>query len=175
MEDTLLAEAIRAGGEWQLLPAAIVTSPRRFQVEGFRKRQTLNALLMNFAAIGWETPLLRAPQLYRRQDRTRPLQLAPFFALIDELLGELPWRDRLGIWYRTGAYVRANVWQLPLGRRALRAWRAGAPPEAVPLEPVWRFRRRFDRLTGHPCGALTAALLTWLWFRTRPRNSAHGG
>jgi rSAM/selenodomain-associated transferase 2 len=174
MEDTLLAEAVRARGEWRLLPAEIVTSPRRFQVEGFRPRQTLNALMMNFVAIGWELPLQRAPQLYRAQDRAAPLQLAPFFRLVDQLLAERPWSERLRIWYRTGGYVRANAWQLALSRHARRAWRNDLPPASLPLAPVLRFRRRFDLATAHPPGNALAALLTWLWFRRSCRTIPGG-
>ncbi len=173
-EDTLLADAIRKRAEWQLLPATLVTSPRRFQAEGYRERQTLNALLANFAVIGWDAPLQRAPQLYPSQDRARRLQLAPFFRLVDELLDELPLGDRWRIWCRTGGFVRDNAWQLALQRVARHGFDTGLSPDAVPLEPVLRFRRRFDALTDHPPGRLVAALLTWLWFRTRTRSTVQG-
>lgn len=174
LEDALLAEAVRARGAWRLLPATIVTSSRRFQSEGFRARQILNALLMNFAAIGWNAPLQRTPEIYRDQNRTRPLDLAPFMRLIDGCLAELPVQERARIWYRTGGYVRGNAWQLMLRRPARRAFIAGLPPIAVPLEPVLRFRRGFDALTDHPPGRLAAALLTWLWFRSCHRQPVQG-
>lgn len=174
LEDTLLAEAVRGNGAWRLLPARIVTSPRRFQSEGFCCRQTLNALLMNFAAIGWDAPLRRAPDIYRAQRWAQPLVLAPFLRMIDCCLAELPVRERVRIWYRTGGYVRANAWQLSLLRAARRPFAAGLPPSAVPLTPVLRFRRRFDALTDHPPGRLAAALLTWLWFRVRRFRPARG-
>jgi rSAM/selenodomain-associated transferase 2 len=174
LEDTLLAEAIRRCGAWRRLPATIITSPRRFQAEGYRQRQTLNALLMNFAMIGWDEPLQQDPTAYRPQSRAQPLSLAPFLRLVDDLLGRLPLTAQMQIWYRTGAFVRANAWQLALQRQARRAWRAGIPPEGVPLAPLLRWRRRFDRATDHPPGHLTAALLTWLWFRTRSRTLVRG-
>lgn len=174
MEDTLLAESIRSTGTWQLLPATIITSPRRFQSEGFAVRQRINALLMNFAMIGWDKPLRRTPDVYLPQDRARSLAMAPFLRMIDNCLQELPVRQRARIWYRTGSYVRSNAWQLALRRQARRAFAAGLPPAAVPLKPLLRFRQRFDTITDHPVGHLTAALLTWLWFRTRRRRSIHG-
>ncbi len=174
LEDTLLAERLRSRGRWLLLPGIIVTAPRRFQAEGFRQRQTLNALLMNFAITGWDEPLRRSVDAYRSQDRARPLDLALFYREIDRLLDELPWSERLRIWYRTGGFVRANVWQLALRHRVRRAFSAGLPPEAVPLEPVLRFRRGCDAFTDHPPGRLLAALLTWLWFRTRQRQPLRG-
>ena len=174
LEDTLLAEAIRHRGHWQLLPATIFTSPRRFVVEGYRQRQTLNALLMNFALIGWDEPLRRIPAVYYYQDRARPLQLAPFYRLIDELLCELPWSARLRIWYRTGQFVRSNAWQLVLRRTARSAYATGHAAASVSLSPVIRFRTWFEPLTNHPLGHLGAALLTWLWFRTRRRTPDQG-
>jgi len=167
LEDTLFAEQIRRRGEWHLLPGEIVTSPRRFLSEGFRQRQTLNALLMNFAMTGWFEPLLRAPEVYLSQDRTRPLQLAPFYRLLDRLLGELPLGSRLRIWYRTGEFVRSNAWQLFLWRLVRRQ---GFDAELSAGSAVSNFRRRFELLTAHPIGRLLAALLTWAWFRTRSRR-----
>lgn len=174
MEDTLLAEAMRAAGKWRLLPATIVTSPRRFESEGYGERQTLNALLMNFAMTGWDEPLRRTPEAYRPQEQSRPLRLEPFLGMIDGCLGELPFQAQAGIWYRTGRYVRGNAWQLVLRRIARRAFDAGLSPENVPLESVLRFRRRFDALTDNPPGRFAAALLTWFWFRTLRRKVVRG-
>lgn len=169
LEDTLLAEQIRSRGEWHLLPGEVVTSPRRFLVEGFRQRQTLNALLMNFALTGWFEPLQRAPEVYLAHDRSRPLQLAPFYRLLDRLLNQLPLKSRLRLWYRTGEFVRSNAWQLQLWRM-MRRGRLDAEPS--PAVAVNNFRRRFDLLTAHPPGRLLAALLTWTWFRTRSRRDS---
>jgi rSAM/selenodomain-associated transferase 2 len=174
MEDTLLAEKIRSTGLWYLLPAVITTSPRRFQAEGFAVRQTINALLMNFAMIGWDEPIRRAPDAYRAQDRARPLTLAPLARLIDDCLRELPLRERVRIWYHTGRYVGSNAWQLMVRCRARRAFAAGCPVEAVSLQPVKRCVRVCQLFTNHPPGYLAAAMLTWLWFRTRRRTLRQG-
>jgi len=174
LEDTLLAEAIRTRGHWQLLPASIMTSPRRFLAEGYRQRQTLNALLMNFALTGWDEPLRRFPAIYHAQDRARPLQLAFFYQLVDELLLEQPWSARLRVWYRTGQFVRSNAWQLVLRRSARTAYAAGQTAASVSLSPVTRFRTWFEPLSNHPLGHLGAMLLTWLWFRTRSRTPVQG-
>lgn len=174
LEDTLLAEAVRRNGGWIRCAAPILTSPRRFQVEGFRQRQTLNALLMAFAAIGWDEILRELPDLYRAQDCARILDLAPFFRRIDQCLQQLPRRQRWRTWRRIGAYVRANAWQLALRRAARRGYAAGRPPEAVALQPVLRFRRFFDVLAGHSAGNLAATVLTWLWFRRCCRQPPQG-
>lgn len=174
LEDTLLAEEVRRRGGWLRLPASIVTSPRRFLSEGYAARQTLNALLMNFVMIGWDEPLKRFPELYRSQDRARALELVPIFRLLAKCLAELPPGARRRLWYLTGGYVRANAWQLPLRRLARRAFEAGLPAASVPLEPVLRFRRRFDALTDNPLGKLAATAGTWLWFHRCCRRSVQG-
>ena len=164
MEDTALAEEIRAEGRWLLLPGEIVTSARRFAVEGLRTRQTLNALLMNFHAIGWPDFICLAPDVYRQQDRAKPLQLAPFLRLITGLLRQLPWRRRLAIWRATGGYVRSQAWQLGLALDCRRAWSKGA--DAATLENRWLdfFDQRVDPLTDHAVGRELTALLVWGWF-----------
>jgi len=167
LEDTLLAEQIRRQGKWLLLPAEIVTSPRRFQAEGFRQRQTLNALLMDFAMIGWFEPICQAPEIYRIQDKARSLQLVPYFRLVDHLLYQLPWRSRLRLWYRTGEFVRSNAWQLALWL-ALRRNRLLQENQAVGV--VAGFCRWYTALTAHPPGRLLTAMLTWCWFCTRSRR-----
>lgn len=175
LEDTLFVEALRPLVAWRRLPVRLVTSPRRFRSEGFRARQLLNALLVNFAMIGWEQPLHVLPGLYREQGRSAPLDPAPFLCRLDALLAALPVRERLCLWYRTGAFVRDNAWQLLLRRHARRAVATGLPVDAVDLGAIRCGRRRVQALLGHPGGSLAAMLLTWLWFHTRPRQFSPGG
>ena len=162
MEDTALAEAIRAAGQWLLLPGEIETSVRRFQAEGFRERQTLNALMMNFLAIGWLDFFSAAPDIYRQQDRTRPLQLWPFFRLLKNLLSTLPLQRRWAIWLATGGYVRSQAWQLGLALDCRRAYRRAG--RTVPGGWLNFFDRWFDPLTNHGLGRLVTALLVMVWF-----------
>ncbi|TLM68982.1 MAG: glycosyltransferase [Deltaproteobacteria bacterium] len=175
LEDTLLAEKIRARGAWCLLPATIFTSPRRFRTEGFAARQEVNALLVNFAMIGWDAPFHRVAAVYPVQREVRPLEPAAFFRAVAACLDELPLRERLRVWYHTGRFVQANAWQLMLRHTVRRAFAAGCPSEAVPLQPIQSFARCSALITAHPPGYLAAALLTWLWFRHRCRQSARGG
>jgi len=163
-EDTRLAEAIRRGGDWLLLPAEILTSARRFEAEGLAARQTLNALLMNFSAIGWEDFFRAAPAVYRRQDLADRLRLLPYFQLIRRLLCQLPWRQRLMLWYRTGAYVRPNAWQLAFYADARRNFRYGLPAGEGKTPRLCWFDRWYGPLTDHPPGRLATAGLVWLWF-----------
>lgn len=164
MEDTDYAERLRQVGQWQLLPAEISTSARRFVAEGLWQRQLLGALLMCFRQIGWDEFFVQAPAVYRQQSRTDRLQLAPFFDLISELLKKRPFSERWRLWLATGNYVRGHAWQLLF---AVDAWRArrqgrGLAATATPWlsfgEPI------FDLLTDHPGGRFVTALLVRIWF-----------
>lgn len=164
MEDTSLAEVIRASGQWLLLPGTIVTSARRFESEGIKARQTLNSLMMNFLAIGWLEFFARAPDVYRQQDHTKPLQLLPFYKLIRELLSKMTIRQRLKIWLSTGRYVRSQAWQLGFALDCRKAYQGRA--ESGRLDNYWLewFDRWFDPLTNHCVGRAFTALLVRLWF-----------
>lgn len=165
LEDVRLAEIIASRGRWLLLPAEIVTSARRFETEGLRERQTLNALLMNFTAIGWDPFLAELPRLYRSQDRSGRLLLGPVLRLIADLLRTLPRRERLRLWRGTGRYVRANAWQIPLFLDVRHHFRQGAPVGAGTTPRLNLHDRFFDRLTDNGAGHWATALLVWLWFR----------
>lgn len=164
MEDTSIAEVIRTSGQWLLLPGVIVTSARRFQIEGINARQTLNALMMNFLAIGWLDFFLNAPDIYRQQDRTQPLKLLPFFTQIKDLLGKMPIRQRWRIWLATGSYVRGQAWQLGFALDCRKAYQGGYEPGQQ--EDAWLrwFDRWFEPLTNHCVGRALTALLVRLWF-----------
>ncbi len=164
LEDTRFADSLLEKGTWHLLPAEIITSARRFRTEGLQERQILNALVMNFSAIGWDAFLLQAPDLYRNQDRTRPLDLLPFLLLIENLLDQLPWNQRWQIFFRTGAYVRSQNWQLGLALDCRRLFRQGVAPGAGPYLWLRRFDRWFDPLTDHSPGYLLTGMMVRGWF-----------
>jgi rSAM/selenodomain-associated transferase 2 len=167
LAETRLAETVRERGEWCLLPAEIHTSARRFEAEGLRERQTLNAIITNFAAMEWEPFFREFPRLYGNQESAQRLDLPRFLRRTGELMASLPLRDRLRLWRATGRYVRDNAWQLALLIDTRRNFRRGIPPGEGGL-PALRFHdRHLDRLTDHPPGRLAAALLTWLWYQIK--------
>lgn len=170
MEDTSLAEQVRQHGEWLLLPGEIITSARRFATEGWRARQTLNALMMNFLAIGWLDFFTKAPEVYQQQDKTCPLQLAPFFQLIDELLSLMPAQQSRALWLATGAYVRSQAWQLGLFLDCRMAYRKNLAPLQQPGRWLNCCDRWFDPLTNHRLGNLISALLVRFWFALQLRR-----
>ena len=170
LEDARLATQVRRTGEWLLLPAQIVTSARRFEREGFWERQTLNALILNFADIGWNEYLNSVPELYRCQNRGFRLDLLPFFEKVGELALDLPLGRRLMLWYRTGGFVRRNVWMVAFARDMQRQFLKGRPssPEKAPVLK-W-FDRWIDPLIAHSPVDAVLALLTWVWFRAKLRR-----
>ena len=165
LAETVFADNIRRNGELLLLPAEIHTSARRFEREGLYERQVLNAILMNFAALGWDGFFRTIASLYSPHDECGRLQLHPVLRSIAGLIKALPLRKRLSLWYATGAYVRSHAWQLPFCLDTRRNFRRGLPPGAGALPLLHLHDRFFDRCTDHPPGRLAAACLTWLWFR----------
>jgi len=182
LEDSRLAEKVRRRGEWIMLPAEIRTSARRFETEGLLERQLLNALIMNFAAIGWNPFFRETAGIYRRQDHARNLRLVPYLEKIRELLLDMPLLERWRLLYRTGSYVRLNAWQLAFALDVRRTFGQGLPPEEVTTKTLESFERWF-RLTDNPPGRFITAVLVWIWFRLtcrwrrfreeRPAPSSH--
>jgi rSAM/selenodomain-associated transferase 2 len=164
-EDTRFAEQVRQVGRWLLVPATIATSARRFEIEGLRERQTLNAIIMALAALGRDDFLKELPRIYRSHDRSRRLDLAPYFDLLARRIGSLPWQQRLAFWYETGRYVRINGWQVALALDVRHACRRRSNPEAPRSTPCLDFYDRYlDGCTDNLPGRLLATLLTRFWF-----------
>ena len=164
LAETHLADRILDEGEWLLFPDEIQTSARRFETEGLRERQTLNALIMGAAAARWDRFFAEVPRLYRQQDQSGRLQLGPILARIDGLLGELPPTERRLLWRAIGGYVRDNAWQIPFFldmRRSFHRDPTGRQPD-TPL--TTGFERWLAPLLAGSGGAWLAALLTRFWF-----------
>jgi rSAM/selenodomain-associated transferase 2 len=165
LEDQRLAHKIRQQGQWITLPGELVTSARRFEVEGLGRRLLLSAIIMNLHAIGMHDFFQRAHSVYRSQDRTERLRLGPFFELIDNLNQEAGGQTRRRRWLASGRYALGHLWQpcffldvlveyrLGLKRR----WFLGCHDRV--LSPLTRFR---------PLHYLAAGVL-WLAYRLMQR------
>lgn len=165
LSETRFAETVRQKGEWLLFPAEIFTSARRFETEGLYERQLLNAIIMNFAAQGWEAFFREFPSIYAGHDRSKRIALAPVLLAISRLIDALPLRQRLFLWYATGVYVRSHAWQIPFFLDTRRNFLCGVPA-GKGNTPLLAFHDRYlHRLTDRLPGTLAAAALTWLWFR----------
>ena len=165
LAETRFAEEVRKPGRWFLFQAEIITSTRRFEIEGLYERQVLNAIIMNFAAQGWEALFRELPAIYADNSRAGRLNLAAALGQIDGMIAALPPGERLSLWYKTGAYVRSHAWQITFFLDTRRNFRRRLPPGAGENPLLASHDRYFDRLTDNPPGCLAAALLTWIWFR----------
>jgi len=180
LEDGRFADQVLASGAWLPLPGEILTSTRRFDREGLLQRQVLNALVMNFANIGWELFFAEVPGLYRQQATTGKLQLLPFLDRISELLATLPAAERRRLWRQTGAYVRSQGWQLGFALDCRANRRSGHAPGDGLTPWLQRFDRWFDPLTDHPPGRILTTVLVFCWFHltrfrlARARTTAGG-
>ena len=159
MEDTLLAERVRLTGRWLLFPAVIKSSPRRFLAEGLLPRQTLNAVLMNLAAIGRLALIEQLAESYPSQQDASRLRVRPFLASLTDSIALLPAAERRRLWRQTGAYVRSNAWQiaffLDLLTGGVRVGKGGR---------FLDFHDRFlERLLDNTAGDWAAAALVRLW------------
>jgi rSAM/selenodomain-associated transferase 2 len=163
LAETRLADAVRQRGEWLLFPAEISTSARRFEAEGFYERQLLNAILMNFAAMRWDSFFSDFPLIY--SDHGGRLKFAPVLRQIGGIIAHLPLRRRLSLWCATGAYVRSHAWQIPFFFDVRNSFRRGLASGTGNTPLLAFYDRQLERLTDHPPGRLTAAALTWFWFR----------
>ena len=167
LEDNRLAQAVRQKGCWLLLPVVLLTSSRRFVQEGFRQRQVLNALIMNLEAIGRIDLLKSLPGVYRQQDRTKGLQLLPFFQELSNRLSQQSRAAQRLFWRRTGRYMIANAWQLAFWWDVRRSFRRGLDPGVGRNSFLNHFDRYLLRMIDHFIGHWFAGLLAWSWFRLK--------
>jgi rSAM/selenodomain-associated transferase 2 len=92
LEDQRIAGKIRSSGRWITLPGSLSTSARRFESEGFHRRYLLMGVIMGLYSIGEWRFFTRAPEVYRVQEETGRLQLAPILAFSG------PWFSGSGDW-----------------------------------------------------------------------------
>ena len=164
LAETRLADALVDEGSLCLLPADIRTSARRFETEGLRERQTLNAIIMNFAALDWQLFFDRFPHVYPRQDQAGPLPLRKILRRIGQLIGTLPLRERLALWHGTGAYVRSNAWQLAFAGDCLLNYRRGLAPGTGSLPLLSLHDRHMDHMIRNGAATVLTSLLVRIWF-----------
>ncbi|MBF0384177.1 MAG: TIGR04283 family arsenosugar biosynthesis glycosyltransferase [Magnetococcales bacterium] len=160
LEDQILASQIYDKGLWITLPGSLTTSARRFKQEGLGRRMILNAIIMAFHYIAHDQFFNRAPEVYRGQDSSKPLQITPFFRLIRTLNRESGWRVALHRWLAVGGFVRRAAWQLFFIFDIIIA-RFFASKK----KPFLAFHDRvFLPLTNFFLFDLLTAILTWIWF-----------
>ena len=166
LEDELLARLIFEQGRWLLLPGTIQTSARRFESEGLYERQVLNALIMNFSNIDWHAFFHQVVGIYREQKDTPRLDLRPFFHTIVVLLKKETFKKRFSLWYRTGAYVNNNAWQIAFFLDVRASFKKASKQRLPTTHNLMIFDNFLRPCINHPVGFAAAGILTWLWFHS---------
>ncbi|KPJ92473.1 MAG: hypothetical protein AMJ53_09305 [Gammaproteobacteria bacterium SG8_11] len=164
MEDARLARKIHSKGQWVTLPGTLSTSARRFETEGLKQRQILNAFLCNFDHIGLTEFFTVAASAYRAQSKTGALALKPFFLLIHSLVIRQGFFRAAKLWYKTGTYVANNAWQLAFALDCRKNHRDNLSPEQGPTPKLIFYDCWLKPLVDSPPGHLITAVLTFIWF-----------
>lgn len=125
LEDDRLSDRIFACGRWILLSIEIMTSPRRFVVEGFLRRDFLNMLILALHQTGYEHWLCGLATTYKATPVGKGSLFTPVLGYIKEQLKALPYREQLRFWVAISRCVGNNLWQIRLLMRALIERRGG--------------------------------------------------
>lgn len=157
-EDQRIAARIFACGRWLQLPGRLLTSARRFEMEGHRARYTLMALMMGAHAAGLHEFFREAPQLYVSARESARLQLTPFRQLLRDILTRRSPREILDVFWQCGRLARESAWQLALSRD-LAHGAAGCDGPRLRF-----FDRRAAPLLDNPIADGACALLVAAWF-----------
>jgi rSAM/selenodomain-associated transferase 2 len=163
LSQTRFADRMRQNGQWMRLAPELITSSRRFETEGLRRRQTLNAIIMACGAAGRDDFLARLPTPYRQQRESERLNLQPFLVGLHAMIAALPASEYRVFWQRIGGYVVENTWQVALFLDVLAGCllKRNAWLEQTPL--VALFDRYLYRWVGKLGGTYCAAHLARCW------------
>ena len=164
MEDAKLALKIFHTGKWITLPGYIETSARRFEKEGFTKRQILNSFLCNFNAMGVNFFFQSALDVYKTQDHTQKLELRPFLQLAHQQMNGDGITFALKRWYQTGAYIANNAWQLAFALDCRRNRKHAIEPGIHKPSSLQFYDRHLARFAQWPIVKALTGLLTIFWF-----------
>lgn len=165
LEDIRLAAACSQRATWLLIPAVISTSARRFESEGLRERQTLNAIIVNNALAGWWEFFERLPGLYRLQNSGGRLQLLPILQDIRRMIDHARPAWQRAFWDSTGHHVAGNAWQLFYWLDVQRTFRAGGGPDQVEAYWLRFYERRLASFFESRTAAWLAQAAVRLWLR----------
>lgn len=172
LEDNRLAQSVRDVGFWILLPVELQTSSRRFVQEGFRRRQVLNALIMNLEELGLNDWLRGLPGIYRQQNHTQKLHLEPFFQDLNVRLSKLPRKEQRRFWKNSGRYSVRNCWQLAFWIDVKRAFHRNLCAGEGRRTALRIFDRILYPLVDHSLGYWFTGLLIRLWFCGQLKRSS---
>lgn len=168
LEDARLATLIFQKGQWMTLPGVLQTSARRFESEGLKQRQILNALLCNFEFIKFAEFFDCAVDAYNEQDnRAGQLDLLPFFRIIHQVSLQKGYRKFFSNWYQTGHYVANNVWQIAFLVDWLWQSRASKMCSDGVHKMTWFYDKWLGKWVSSVIGRLVMMIMAFIWFYGR--------
>ena len=165
LAETRLADQLREKGQWLLIPADILTSARRFEKEGLKERQILNAVILALDAAGMDQTINGIPQIYWEQSQSKSLEIYPMLLLVREKITALSREERRIFWLRIGVFVRDNAWQIPFFLDVKREYGSNGIIEDSFLYWLDRFERFCSTLICSRPGTYCACLITKIWFK----------
>jgi len=164
LAETRFADRLRENEQWLLLPVEITTSTRRFEVEGLKERQTLNAIIMALGAVGRED-MIDFSAAYPASSCSSKLDLQPFFRDIEQKINSLEEIERREFWEKIGGYICENAWQIPFWADQL----VQSKDAAAGHEEQYRFLKLYDRslkqLTNNKFALRLTAYASRLWLK----------
>jgi hypothetical protein len=144
-----------------------MTSARRFEKEGLKERQILNAVIMALCATGMDQMVSKIPNIYREHDKSGRLDIYQILLLVKEEIGALSRGERRSFWSRIGGYVSNNAWQIPFFLDVRREFRAdGVARDNSSCRCLDRFDRFYSILTCNKLGACCASIIARIWFKS---------
>lgn len=164
MEDARIAAKIKKDHNWITLPGHIETSARRFESEGFAKRQILNSFLCNFNAMNEPDYFEKARDIYKQQDQTSTLKLRPFLKLTHNFMYNNGLKQAIHRWYETGTYIANNTWQLAFAIDCRKNRKLGLEPNADEPAALEFYDKYLARITHWPITRVIISLVTIVWF-----------
>ncbi|MGD8569624.1 MAG: TIGR04283 family arsenosugar biosynthesis glycosyltransferase [Gammaproteobacteria bacterium] len=164
MEDAKLSARIFNTGHWITLPGELTTSARRFEAEGFTRRQIINSFLCNFNAMGVDDFFHWALDAYRSQDKTRKLDMKPLLKLAHRQMNGDGIKVALQRWYQTGAYIAGNAWQLAFALDCRRQRKRGMASGHPDTRYLAFYDRHLATIANWPVIKALTALITIIWF-----------
>lgn len=164
MEDAKLAARIFNTGYWITLPGDLTTSARRFETEGFARRQIINSFMCNFHAMGVDDFFQWALDAYRSQDKTGKLNMKPLLKLAHRQMNGDGIKIALQRWYQTGGYIAGNAWQLAFALDCRRHRQRGMPPGHPDTRYLTFYDRHLAAMANWPVIKALTALITIVWF-----------
>jgi len=164
LEDIRLVNRVFAIGNLITLPGTLKTSARRFEIEGFSERQTLNAIISNFEYIGLRQFFSDFKSIYQEKTRSSKITLMPYFKVAHRSLFSKGLIKGFLNWYRTGRYVSLNAWQLAFAIDCTRNRKSGLISGKGSTRYLNFYDRWIKRVVNSGAGNLFATFVTAIWF-----------